>query len=61
MDADLKTADQQNALTVHLKTAKLSSANVLKHFHKLPGSLPAQPPRPAGAVAACPGAALTGG
>lgn len=39
-----------NALIVHLKTTKLPSANVLKHFHKLPGSLPAQPPRPAGAV-----------
>lgn len=30
-----------NAPILHLTTTKMSSANVLKHFHKLPGSLPA--------------------
>lgn len=31
---------------LHLTTTKTSSANVWKHFHKLPGSLPAQPSWP---------------
>lgn len=42
-----------NALVVHL-TTKLPSANVLKHFHKLPGSLPAQPHGRPARWAACP-------